>query len=102
MEKEPLEDRYTYRVAWSECRMKFIASCDEIRSCRGTGCNVSKLLGYVHSEASQFIKDMVAHGERPPKPMHPDSCYEISSASEARALADCYARRDTGLAMAAM
>jgi predicted HicB family RNase H-like nuclease len=62
-------DRYTYRVTWSEEDQEYVGLCVEFPSLSWLDANPEAALAGIRKMVANVIKDMKANKETPPEPI---------------------------------
>jgi predicted HicB family RNase H-like nuclease len=62
-------DRYTYRVTWSEDDKEYVGLCAELPSLSWLASTPEAALKGIRKVVAEVIKDMRASGEGPPEPI---------------------------------
>jgi predicted HicB family RNase H-like nuclease len=62
-------DRYTYRVTWSEEDQEYAGLCIEFSSLSWLDKNPEAALAGIRGVVANVVKDMKANGETPPEPL---------------------------------
>ena len=63
------QDRYTYRVTWSEEDGEHVGLCAEFRSLSSLAATPEAALAGVRTLVADIVTDMLANGETPPEPL---------------------------------
>ena len=62
-------DRYTYRITWSEEDQEYAGLCVEFPSLSWLDENPEAALAGIRGAVAEVVKDMKANGETPPEPL---------------------------------
>ena len=62
-------DRYTYRITWSDEDQEYAGLCVEFPSLSWLDENPETALSGIRSVVASVVKDMKANGETPPEPL---------------------------------
>ncbi len=62
-------DRYTYRVTWSEDDKEYVGLCAEFTSLSWLALTPEAALKGIRKLVAEVVKDMVASGEKIPEPI---------------------------------
>jgi predicted HicB family RNase H-like nuclease len=62
-------DRYTYRVTWSEDDKEYVGLCAEFPSLSWLAATPEKALAGIRKIVADVVKDMKASGEKAPQPI---------------------------------
>jgi predicted HicB family RNase H-like nuclease len=62
-------DRYTYRITWSEEDQEYVGLCVEFPSLSWLDENPETALAGIRKVVADVVKDMKAHGENIPEPL---------------------------------
>jgi predicted HicB family RNase H-like nuclease len=62
-------DRYTYRITWSEEDQEYAGLCVEFPSLSWLDENPEAALAGIRSVVAEAVKDMNSNGETPPEPL---------------------------------
>ena len=65
--KTPKNDRYTYRVTWSDEDAEYVGLCAEFPSLSWLASSPEAALKGIRRVVAQAVEDMEAHGERTPQ-----------------------------------
>jgi predicted HicB family RNase H-like nuclease len=63
------DDRYTYRVTWSEDDQEYVGLCAEFPSLSWLSRTPEAALKGIRKVVADVVKDMREHGEGPPEPL---------------------------------
>ncbi|MFZ5451921.1 MAG: type II toxin-antitoxin system HicB family antitoxin [Thermodesulfobacteriota bacterium] len=63
------DDRYTYRVTWSEDDQEYVGLCAEFPSLSWLARTPEEALKGIRKVVADVIKDMEEQGEEPPEPI---------------------------------
>lgn len=63
------DDRYTYRVTWSEDDQEYVGLCAEFPSLSWLASTPETALKGIRKLIADTVDDMREHGEEPPKPI---------------------------------
>jgi predicted HicB family RNase H-like nuclease len=63
------DDRYTYRVTWSEEDKEYVGLCAEFPSLSWLANTQEKALHGIRQVVADVVKDMTANGEALPEPL---------------------------------
>jgi predicted HicB family RNase H-like nuclease len=63
------DDRYTYRVTWSEADNEYVGLCAEFPSLSWLALTPEAALKGIRKLVADVVKDMVASGEAVPEPL---------------------------------
>ena len=64
-----MNDRYTYRVTWSEEDSEYVGLCTEFPSLSWLAQSPEKALGGIRQVVADVVADLEAHGEAVPVPI---------------------------------
>jgi predicted HicB family RNase H-like nuclease len=62
-------DRYTYRITWSDEDQEYAGLCVEFPSLSWLDKNPEAALAGIRNVVAEAVKDMKANGETPPEPL---------------------------------
>ena len=62
-------DRYTYRVSWSEDDQDYVALCAEFQSLSWLAATPEAALKGIRKVVADVVSDMTANGEKVPEPI---------------------------------
>src|SRR5512145_3117739 len=62
-------DRYTYRITWSEEDQEYVGLCVEFPSLSWLDENPEAALAGIRQVVADVVKDMKSNGEMPPEPL---------------------------------
>lgn len=63
------DDRYTYRVTWSEDDQEYVGLCAEFPSLSWLASTPEAALKGIRKVVADVVQDMRGHGEKPPEPL---------------------------------
>jgi predicted HicB family RNase H-like nuclease len=63
------DDRYTYRVSWSEDDQEYVGLCTEFPSLSWLAPSPEAALKGIRKVVADVVNDMREHGEEPPEPI---------------------------------
>ncbi|MBM4295616.1 MAG: toxin-antitoxin system HicB family antitoxin [Deltaproteobacteria bacterium] len=63
------DDRYTYRVTWSEDDQEYVGLCAEFPSLSWLARTPEAALKGIRKVVAEVVDDMRKHGEEPPEPI---------------------------------
>jgi predicted HicB family RNase H-like nuclease len=63
------DDRYTYRVTWSEDDQEYVGLCAEFPSLSWLAHSPEAALKGIRKVVADVVQDMREHGEEPPEPL---------------------------------
>lgn len=63
------DDRYTYRITWSEEDQEYVGLCAEFPSLSWLEKNQEDALAGIRKMVAEVVKDMKANKENPPEPI---------------------------------
>ena len=63
------DDRYTYRVTWSEDDQEYVGLCAEFASLSWLAASPEAALKGIRKVVADVVHDMREHGEEPPEPI---------------------------------
>jgi len=63
------DDRYTYRVTWSEDDQEYVGLCAEFPSLSWLALTPEAALKGIRKVVADVVHDMREHGEEPPEPI---------------------------------
>ena len=66
------DDRYTYRVTWSEEDQEYVGLCAEFPSLSWLARTPEAALKGIRQVVAAVVHDMLEQGEAPPEPIPPD------------------------------
>ncbi|HSW00560.1 MAG TPA: toxin-antitoxin system HicB family antitoxin [Sedimentisphaerales bacterium] len=69
MKTQPTNDRYIYRVTWSEEDGQYVGLCAEFASLSWLASSPEKALRGIRKIVANVVEDMVANGEPLPEPL---------------------------------
>ena len=69
MKTQPTNDRYTYRVTWSEEDDQYVGLCAEFPSLSWLASTPEKALRGIRRVVASAVKDLKAHGGPVPEPL---------------------------------
>jgi len=69
MKTQPTNDRYTYRVTWSEEDGQYVGLCAEFASLSWLASSPEKALRGIRKIVANAVEDMAANGEPVPEPL---------------------------------
>jgi predicted HicB family RNase H-like nuclease len=67
-------DRYTYRITWSEDDQEYAGLCIEFPSLSWLDENPEAALSGIRQVVADVVKDMKSNGETPPEPLSSKRC----------------------------
>ena len=63
------DDRYTYRVTWSEDDQEYVGLCAEFPSLSWLALNPEAAFKGIRKVVAEVVREMREHGEEPPEPI---------------------------------